>query len=320
MALPLLLDVDPGIDDALAILLALASPELDLRAVTVVCGNCATAQGAANARAVLALGGRCDVPVAAGADRPLLRPPMTALETHGPRGLGYARLPRPAQPLAPLHGVGLLLEQVRRQPGELTLVATGPLTNLALALRLEPRLPALLRDCIVMGGALGVPGNVTPVAEFNFAVDPHAAHVVLSSALKPLLVPLDVTHRALCTEAHLAAIQAAGGPVAAFVAAATRFYLRFHDVHDSVRGCYIHDALALALAFAPDLVATREVYVAVETEGHLTAGQAVADLAGRTGRPPTVRAAVEVDAPRFLDLFVERLRGLAQRHAGRVEA
>lgn len=313
MALPIILDADPGIDDALAILLACASPELDLRAVTVVCGNCATAQGAVNARAVLALSGRGDIPVAAGADRPLVRPLVTALETHGPRGLGYARLPPPSQPLAPCHGVELLLELVRRQPGELTLVATGPLTNLALALRLEPRLPTLLRDCIIMGGALGVPGNVTPVAEFNFAVDPHAAQIVLSSGLKPLLVPLDVTHRALCTEAHVAEIQAAGGPVAAFVGAATRFYLRFHSTYDRVRGCYIHDALALALAFAPDLVTTRDVFVAVEMAGDLTAGQAVADFAGRSGRPPTVRAAVEVDAPRFLALFVARLRALAEQ-------
>lgn len=306
------MDVDPGIDDALALLLAVASPELDLCAVTVVNGNCPTAQGAMNARAVLALAGRPDVPVAAGADRPLLRPPMTAPETHGPRGLGYARLPPPPQPLAPQHGAALLLDLARRRPGELTAVATGPLTNLALALRLEPRLPELLQGCIIMGGALGVRGNVSPVAEFNFAVDPHAAQIVLGSGLRPLLVPLDVTHQVLCTEAHLARIAAADGPVAAFVAQATRFYIRFHAEYDGVRGCYVHDALALALALAPELVTTREVHVAVETVGHHTQGQAVADFAGRTGQAPNVRAAMTVDAERFLQLFVERLSSLAQ--------
>jgi purine nucleosidase len=317
MALPIILDVDPGIDDALALLLAVASPEIDLRAVTVVCGNCPLDQAAINARAVLALAGRPDVPVAAGADRPLLRPPMTALATHGPHGLGDARLPAPSQPLVPGHAAELLVDLARRHPGALTLVATGPLTNVALALRLEPRLPALLRAGIIMGGALRVPGNTTPVAEFNFAVDPHAAHIVLSSGLRPLLVPLDATHQALCTEAHLARVAEVGGPVAAFVSAATRFYLRFHEAYDRVRGCYIHDALALAAAFAPDLVTTQEVYVAVETEGRLAAGQSIADFAGRTGEAPNVRAALTVDTERFLDLCVERLRALAaQRRAG----
>lgn len=311
MAQKVVLDLDPGIDDALALLLALASPELEVRAVTVASGNCPAAQGTANTLAVLELACRSDIPVARGALSPLLRPPFTAPETHGPTGLGHAALPPPQRPPSDRHATDLLIATLREAPGEVTLVATAPLTNLALAVRLEPRLPQLVRQVIIMGGALRVPGNVTPVAEFNFFVDPHAAQIVLHAGLPVTLVGLDVTTQALLTPELVAGLQAIPSPITRFVADATGFYMRFHQEHQGVVGCHIHDALALALAFAPDLVRTQEAYVDVEVCSELTMGQSVADFGGWRGEPPNVKAAVEVDAPRFLKLFVERIGQLA---------
>ncbi len=190
-----ILDTDPGIDDALAILLALASPEIRLEGVTVAHGNCSVEQGAVNARAVLELAGAAHIPVYQGCDRPLIQPSLLAPETHGNTGLGYASLPAPARPLAEGHAVDFLIETILASPGEITLVAVAPLTNVALALRREPRIAGLVREVIIMGGAIRHQGNTTPLAEFNIYVDPHAAHIVFHADMPITLVPLDVTYQ-----------------------------------------------------------------------------------------------------------------------------
>jgi purine nucleosidase len=343
---PVLIDCDTGIDDALALLYACGSPEAELVGVTCVHGNVAARQVADNTRAVLALAGRTDVEVALGAETPLLRPLTTAPETHGPRGLGYAELPAPPQPLSPRSGPDLIVDVARRRPGEVTLVTLGPLTNLALALLREPRLPHLLRRWVLMGGSYRVAGNTAPTTEWNIHCDPHAAHLAVTRFAEarregsregpplPLALGLDVTERVRFTPAEmvrlaraagstpdptLAPVDAAGAetrsvaanPVVRFIADALRYYMEFHHRYDGFYGAFLHDPLAVAAALDPTLVESKELAVAVELTGTLTTGETVADWRGVWGRPPTLAVAVTADVPRFVERFIERVGKLA---------
>src|SRR5215212_2254356 len=253
MPLRVVLDTDPGIDDALAILLALASPEIDLAAVGVTGGNCPLADGVRNALNVLAVAGRCDMPVCAGVALPLIRPPFTAPETHGDAGLGYARLPDSDAPPAEEHAIDMLIRTILSAPGEVTLVAVAPLTNVALAVRKEPRIVDAVREVVIMGGALRADGNTTPLAEFNFFVDPHAAHIVLHSGMPITLLPWDITKDILLMQADVDRLTALDSPLTDFIAEATRFYMEFHLACFGYSGCSICDPAALALAFMPSL-------------------------------------------------------------------
>lgn len=301
------LDTDPGIDDSLAILLALASPEIDLAGVSVTGGNCALADGVRNALNVLAIGGRSDLPVFPGVALPLIRPPFTAPETHGDAGLGYARLPDSPAPPASEHGVDMIIREIMAAPGEVTLVAVAPLTNVAIAVRKEPRIAEAVREVIIMGGALRAEGNTTPLAEFNFYVDPHAAHIVLHSGMPITLLPWDITKDVLMTQDDVDRLLRLDSPISRFVADATRFYIEFHEAYFGFSGCSINDPIALALAFLPDLARTQPLHVDIEVAGELTIGKSVADFLGKSGREPNVRAVLELDGPRFVTLFVERL-------------
>jgi purine nucleosidase len=309
----IILDTDPGIDDALAILLALASPELQLEAVTVTIGNCSTAQGIVNALSVLELAGTSRVPVAAGIERPLIQPPLTAPETHGNTGLGYAQLPPPRQQPAKQHAVDLLIERVMAAPGEITIVAVAPLTNLAMAIRRQPALVEAVREVIIMGGALRYEGNTTPLAEFNVYVDPHAAHIVYHSGLPITLVPLDVTYQCILTQADVDRLLAIDSPITRFVAEATRFYMEFHHEYQGIQGCVINDPLALALTFAPDLVETNPLYVTVDLHSELSLGKTMADFYQAWSKPPNMKVALKVKPRRFIELFLERIEALARR-------
>jgi purine nucleosidase len=309
---PIIIDTDPGIDDTLAILLALASPEIDLAGLTVTLGNCPVEQGTHNALNLLALAGASHIPVAAGAGLPLIRPPLTAPETHGDTGLGYATLPRsPARPV-PEHAVDLLIRELLQAPGQVTLVAIAPLTNLAIAIRKEPRIVQAVRQVIIMGGALRADGNTTPLAEFNVYVDPHAASIVLHSGIPIILLPWDITREVLLTQTHVDHLRQIVSPISAFIADATRFYIEFHLEHFGFAGCSINDPAALALAFMPDLAHLQPVYVDVEIASETTMGKTVADFAGITGHLPNVQAVTAFDTPRFLDMFLERMEKLAR--------
>jgi purine nucleosidase len=308
-----LLDTDPGIDDALAILLALASPEVELAGLAVVHGNCPLDDGLANALAVLELGGAPEIPVAAGCDRPLLRPLRTALDTHGNRGLGYATLPPATEHAVAEHGVDLLIREIMAAPGEVDLVAVGPLTNVALALRKEPRLAGAVRDCVIMGGALRADGNTTPLGEFNIVADPHAAQVVLSSGMPITLMPWDVTKDVRLTQEHIDRLLARSGPIPAFIAEATRFYIEFHLKQFGWAACSINDPAALALLWWPELAHSRELFVEVEVASELTMGKTVGDFGNFTGSPPNVRLVEQFDGDEFVRRFMERMETLADR-------
>ena len=337
MPLRVVLDTDPGIDDSLAMLLALASPEVELAGVCVTGGNCSMADGMRNALNVLAAAGRPDMPVHPGIALPLIRPPFTAPETHGDTGLGYARLPdSPAGP-ADEHAVDMIIREIMSHPGEGTLVAVAPLTNVAVALRKEPRIAQNVREVIIMGGALRADGNTTSLAEFNFYVDPHAAHMVLESGMPITLLPWDVTKDTLLTQAHVDRLLATRSPVTQLVADATRFYIEFHLACFGFAGCSINDPVALALVFQPDLARTQPMHVAVEYASELTAGKSVITYVGDHAREPdmhdqlgfdtarwpmrwgqqvrskpNVRAVVDLDHARFIELFVERIERYAQ--------
>ena len=319
---PLILDVDTGIDDSLALLYACASPEVELVAVTCVSGNIAAGQVADNTRAVLALAGRADVEVALGREIPLVRPLVVAPETHGPRGLGYADLPPPRTPISPRHAADLLIDEARRRPGELTLVTLGPLTNLAVAALREPELPRLLRRLVMMAGSYRSPGNTAPTTEWNVHVDPEALAVVLgafesSEAARPVALGLDVTERAKLTPDHLHRLRSLAGTssqaslITGFLEDALRFYMEFHSRYDGFYGAFVHDPLALAVALDPTLARTEPLRVEVELGGTLTTGETVTDWRRAWGRPPNLDVAVQVDAEAFMERFVERVAGLA---------
>ncbi len=332
-----LLDTDPGIDDSLAILLALASPEIDLAGVGVTGGNCPLEDGVRNALNVLAVANRSDMPVFSGIGLPLIRPPFTAPETHGDTGLGYARLPASPASQANEHAVDSIIREIMAHPGEVTLVAVAPLTNVAVALRKEPRIIQNVREVIIMGGALRADGNTTSLAEFNFYVDPHAAHIVLESGLPITLVPWDITKDVLLVQEDIDRMMAVSSPITRFIADATRFYIEFHEQCFGFSGCSINDPVALALSFMPELARTEPMHVAIEYSSELTAGKTVITYIGDHQREPdahdqlgfdvarwpmqwgrqirskpNVRAVTEFDTQRFIAMFVERMIALAR--------
>jgi len=308
--LRVVLDTDPGIDDAFAILLALASPEVELAAVTVTGGNCPLEQGVRNGLDVLALGQAAHVPLARGVALPLIRPPFTAPETHGFTGLGYAALPSAPRPPVDEHAVDLIIREIMTHPGEVTLVAVAPLTNVALAIRKEPRIITAVREVIIMGGALRADGNTTPLAEFNVYVDPHAAHMVLHSGMPITLIPWDITREVQITQADVHRLMERPSPISRFIADATRFYIEFHRNHFGYAACSINDPAALALVFLPELARTESIYVDVEIASEVTMGKTVADFLHVRGHAPNVRAVLEFDTARFIALFLDRMEAL----------
>ena len=302
----IILDCDPGQDDAVAIFLALASPEeLDVLAVTTVGGNVPLALTEANARRVVEAAG-ASVPVHRGCPQPLLRPLETAEHVHGETGLDGSGLPPPERPPAPGHAVDVIVELVMaRPPGSVTLVPTGPLTNVAMALRREPALAERLAGIVLMGGAIGL-GNVTPAAEFNFYVDPHAADIVFRSGVPITMFPLDVTHQVLVTAERVERIDALGTPAARAVAGMLDFYRR-HGRTGGAEDGPLHDPCTVAWLIAPELFSGRECHVAIETVSPLGLGRSYVDWWDSRGEPANALVMNEADAEGFFDLLVERL-------------
>ncbi|MFT3689246.1 nucleoside hydrolase [Paenirhodobacter sp.] len=306
----IIIDTDPGQDDAVAILLALASPEIEVLGVTCVAGNVPLARTARNARVVLELAG-ADIPVFAGCDRPITRDLLTAEHVHGPSGLDGADLPEPTLPLQPQHAVDFLIHTLRREPpGTVTLCPLGPLTNIATALRRAPDIAPRIRQIVLMGGAYFEVGNITPAAEFNIHVDPEAAEIVLKSGVDVVMVPLDVTHRVLTTRARIAAIRAIGTRVAGVVADWLAFFERFDETKYGSDGAPLHDPCVIAWLLRPDLFAGRRINVEIETQSPLTRGMTVADWWRVTDRAPNATFLGQVDAEGFYSLLTERLARL----------
>lgn len=311
----IIIDTDPGIDDALALALALQSPELQVLAVTTVYGNCQADQAFRNARHLVKRFSRQEVPVYPGADRPLARPLQPALETHGDQGLGNFRLPDSE-----------LLPEPRRTPAAVaitdtlaaaaepvTLVCLGPLTNLALALRLNPQLlKDRLKRVVIMGGSVSAPGNVTPVSEFNFWADPEAAAAVLASGLPLTLVGLDVTRQ---LELPAAAVdKLAETPEHRFWFDLLEFYVKFHREYEGLEGCYLNDPLAVAILLKPELIRRQMLYAEVSLADGLTRGQLLADRLGNLHRPPNVEVALGLDRGRALAFCLGRSLGQTLTH------
>lgn len=301
--LPVLIDADPGVDDAMALVYAIRSGHFDIQGITVVAGNVPVAQGAENTARVLTALGRSDIPIAVGAAHPLLRPLHDASHVHGRDGLAGTAWPAPAvEPIA-LPAPLFLIERCLQAERPLTLIALGPLTNVALALATEPRIRHRLSRIVCMGGALFCPGNIAPAAEFNFFADPEAARMVLHAGVPLTMVGLDVTMRALLDPAAVARLAERTDPVARLIAEMGDHLCRLYRDWYDIAGTAIHDPLAVAAAADPTLLTTERYYVDVETQSPIALGQTVADRWRRTGRPPNVDAAVEVDAARFLDHF-----------------
>ena len=324
--MPLIIDVDTGIDDSLALLYAVASADADVLAVTCVSGNVEARQVAANTLRLLDMVGRSDIEVALGRLVPLVRPLMTAPDTHGPEGIGYATLPATDRSVSERHAADVIVETARARPGEVTLITLGPLTNLAVALEREPNLPRLLGGLVMMAGAYRSPGNTAPTSEWNVAVDPEAMDQVLNAwaatpdLARPIALGLDVTERAKMTPDHLARLHAAAGnpranPVVTFIDDALRFYMEFHSRYDGFYGAFIHDALAVASTLDRALIRTETLPVQVELKGELTYGETVTDWRRVWGKPPNLDIAVEAEIHQFFDRFIERVGLLAARVA-----
>lgn len=301
------LDCDPGHDDAIAILLAAASPSVDLEAIITVAGNQTVDKTTLNARRVCSVAGLTDVPIAAGCDRPLVRERIVAGEIHGASGLDGVDWDEPTVGTDPRDGVDLLIELARREdPRPLTVVAVGPLTNVATALQRAPDIAGRIDRISIMGGAIGL-GNWTPSAEFNIYADPEAADVVVNAGVPVTLVPLEVTHLALATEPVLDRIAALDTPVARMSDALLRF---FTDTYREVFGFpapAVHDPCAVAAVIDPSIVPTRHLNVAIDTASALSAGRTVVDVYGTTGREPNADVAVGLEVERFWDLVLEAL-------------
>jgi inosine-uridine nucleoside N-ribohydrolase len=305
VTVPIVIDCDPGHDDAIAILLALASPEVELRGITTVAGNQTLDKTTRNALKVLELAGRVDVPVAVGADRPLVRELRTAANVHGESGLDGPDLPEPTT--APVDGdaADVLADWI--EPG-VVLVPTGPLTNVALLLERHPDVKERLGRIVWMGGAIAE-GNVTPAAEFNAYVDPEAAAAVLASGIPVTMIGLDITHKALFDAGHAERLRGTGR-VGRAVAELADFFLEFHRQRYRFEGAPIHDAMAVAHVIDPTLVETLECNIAIETQSQYCDGRTVVDRWLVTDRPRNAHAGIDVDAQRFLELLVERVSSL----------
>lgn len=305
----IIIDTDPGQDDAVAILLALASPEeVEVLGITAVAGNVPLPLTARNARIVCELAGKPDTKVFAGCDAPLSRKLVTAEHVHGKTGLDGPVLPDPTMPLQDAHAVDFIIDTLRSEaPGTVTLCPLGPLTNIATAIRKAPDIVARIQEIVLMGGAYFEVGNITPAAEFNIYVDPEAADIVFKSGVPLTVMPLDVTHKALTTRPRIEAFRALGTEPGRMVAEWTDFFERFDMEKYGSQGAPLHDPCVIAYLIRPDLFSGRHINVMIETAGDFTLGMTVADWWRVTGRAPNAMFMGDVDADGFFALLTDRI-------------
>lgn len=307
----IIIDTDPGQDDAVAILLALASPELDLLGITCVAGNVPLELTARNARIICELARRRDVKILAGCDRPLARKLVTAEHVHGKTGLDGITLPDPTMPLGPEHAVDFIIDTLRNEPvGSVTLCPLGPLTNIATAFRKAPDIVPRVAEIVLMGGGYFEGGNITPAAEFNIYVDPEAADIVFRAGVPLVVMPLDVTHKALTNRAWVEEMRALGTEVGRAVASWTDFFERFDTAKYGSEGAPLHDPCVIAYLIRPDLFHGRHINVMIEVSGDYTLGATVADWWRVSGRAPNAMFMGGIDRAGFYALLSERLATL----------
>ncbi len=309
----IIIDTDPGVDDALTFLLALASPEIKLEALTTVQGNVTIKKATRNALSVLELANASHIPVVQGCSHPLIKMPHNSGEAvHGSSGIGEAVLPEPKSKAIEGHAVDYLVERVLAEPGELSIFPIGPLTNIALAIRKEPRFAKAVKELVIMGGAIRSGGNITPLAEFNINEDPHAAHVVFNSGIPITLIPLDATYKCLLTADDVERLNKIDSPIARFVRDATATYMDFYLKYEGFKGCALHDPLTLAVVLAPEIFNFEHHYVDVDISGGVSTGKTFADFMKVAKQPENIKVALDVRGREFIELFIERMEALCR--------
>ncbi len=318
-----IIDTDPGVDDAMALLLAMNSPELKIEAITVVPGNVEAPLGLENALKIVSLANRCDIPVAGGAQHPLAQKLITAKYWHGPNGLAGVELPAPKCKADARFGPDLIIELVHKYPHEITLIPVGPLTNIALAVSKDPSIASLVKNVVIMGGSI-TGGNVNGAAEANIYNDPEAAAIVFNAGWIVTMVGSDVGERTIITRKYLADLQSLHGPESDFVYKLADFYLTTAE-KNGYSGAAMYDPLAVGVAIDPTLCTLKDMHVDVELKGEFTRGETVAnrmgynennvlhgdhyEIDGTTALKPNARVAMASDAPRFLQMFISRIKG-----------
>ena len=309
----IIIDTDPGVDDALTFLLALASPEIKLEALTTVQGNVTIEKATRNTLSVLELANASHIPVVQGCSHPLIKTPYNSGEAvHGASGIGKAILPEPKSTPLEGHAVDYLIDRALAEPNELSIFPIGPLTNIALAIRKEPRFAKAVKELVIMGGAIRSGGNITPLAEFNINEDPHAAHIVFHSGIPITLVPLDATYKCLLTSDDVERLSKIDSPIARFVRDATATYMDFYLKYEGFKGCALHDPLTLAAILAPELLSFEDHYVDVDISGGISTGKTFADFMKVAKRPANIKVALDVRGRGFVELFIERMERLSR--------
>lgn len=307
----IIIDTDPGVDDAFAFLLALASPEIQLEALTTTQGNVTLEKATRNALSVLELCHARNIPVAAGSMYPLVQPLRASSDVHGSSGIGDAELSEPKSNPIQGHAVDYLIDRVLAEPNELSIFPIGPLTNIAMAIRKEPKFAKAVKELVIMGGAISENGNITPLAEFNIYVDPHAAHIVFHAGIPITLIPLDVTHKCLLKQEHVDRLMTIKSPITQFIKDVIEIYFKF-SYDRGFAGCALHDPLTLATVIAPELLTLKEYYVDVDHSGGVAMGKTFADIFHVTKKPANMKVAMEVRGDDFIELFVQRMETLAR--------
>ena len=308
----IILDTDPGVDDALAILLAISSPEIQLEALTTTQGNVILEKATRNALSVLELVHASHIPVARGSVVPLVQPLRLSAYVHGESGLGNAQLPEPMAKPVPQHAVDYLIERVLAEPGEISIFPIGPLTNIAMAIRKQPRFAKAVRELVIMGGAILEHGNITPQAEFNIYVDPHAAYIVFHSGIPITLIPLDVTHKCLLLQEHVDRLMKVPSPISRFIRDVIQVYM-IYSSDFGYTGCALHDPLTLATIIAPQLLTLKEYHVGVDISGGVSMGKTFADIINVIKKPANMKVAMDVREGGFIELFLQRMEALSRK-------
>jgi inosine-uridine nucleoside N-ribohydrolase len=306
----IIIDTDPGIDDALTFLFALASPEIRLEALTTTQGNVTLEKATRNALSVLELAQASHIPVVQGSVLPLVQPLRASADVHGVSGLGNSKLPEPRTKPMPGHAVDFLIEKILAEPNEISIFPIGPLTNIAMAIRKEPKFAKAVRELVIMGGAIQDGGNMTALAEFNIYVDPHAAHIVFHSGIPITLIPLDVTHKCLLKLEHIDRLLEINSPISRFIRDSVHMYIKV-SYDRGFEGSALHDPLTLATIIAPELLTLKEYFVDVDISGGISMGKTLADIYNISKKPANMKVGMNVRSDDFVELFVQHMEKLS---------